>query len=109
MWSEEKVPSWWSLSILVPVYKKGDKTMCSNYRGISLLDIALKLFESIILHRIQPLTDPLLRENQAGFRPGRGCSDQIFSLRSLLSKRQEFQQPTCILFVDFKAAFDSIN
>ena len=109
MWVEEKVPSQWSLSILVPVFKKGDKLLCNNYRGISLLDISLKIFESIILHRFQSLTETLLRDNQAGFRPGRGCADQIFSLRMILNKRLEFQQPTSILFVDFKAAFDSVN
>ena len=53
--------------------------------------------------------DSLLRDNQAGFRPGKGYADQIFSLRLLLSKRSEFQQPTCVLFVNFKAAFDFIN
>ena len=50
-----------------------------------------------------------MRENQAGFRSGRGCVDQIFTLRLLLSKRYEFHQPSIVTFVDFKSAFDSIS
>jgi hypothetical protein len=109
MWEEEKVPSQWSLSVIVPVFKKGDKLLCSNYRGISLLDIGLKIFESIFLHRFDSLKDHYLRDNQAGFRRNRGCSDQIFSVRTIISKRVEFKQPTHNLFVDFKAAFYSVN
>ena len=40
IWSLESMPSDWSLSLLCPVLKKGDATICSNYRGLSLLTIA---------------------------------------------------------------------
>jgi hypothetical protein len=36
IWNKEKLPDQWKESIIVPVHKKGDKTDCSNYRGISL-------------------------------------------------------------------------
>ncbi|VDM04208.1 unnamed protein product [Schistocephalus solidus] len=47
--------------------------------------------------------------NQAGFRAGRGCMDQIFTLRPILESRHSYQQPTAICFFDFAAAFDSVH
>ena len=49
------------------------------------------------------------RPNQGGFRPGRGCIDQIFTLRRILEHRFKFQQSTAACFIDFRAAFDSID
>jgi hypothetical protein len=37
VWSKEELPDQWKESIIVPVHKKGDKTDCNNYCGISLL------------------------------------------------------------------------
>ncbi|KER28519.1 hypothetical protein T265_04657 [Opisthorchis viverrini] len=50
-----------------------------------------------------------IRENQAGFRPARGCIDHIFTLRQILEQRHCFQQPTMVVFLDLKAAFDSVD
>jgi hypothetical protein len=37
IWNKEELPEEWKESIMLPIYKKGDKTDCSNYRGVSLL------------------------------------------------------------------------
>nr|VZI48410.1 unnamed protein product [Spirometra erinaceieuropaei] len=108
-WRDEVVPDDWGLGILVPILKKGDKTRCENYRGISLIDVAAKIFAIVLLNRFQAVRDSRTRPNQAGFRAGRGCADQIFTLRRILEFRHSYQQPTAVCFVDFAAAFDFVH
>ena len=109
IWKDGAIPEDWRKSELVVLYKKGDTKECKNYRGISLLSVAEKAFARIILTRMQKAVDKRLRENQAGFREGRGCVDQIFSLKILMEKCLEYQIPGVVIFVDFKAAFDSVH
>ncbi|KER26596.1 hypothetical protein T265_13967, partial [Opisthorchis viverrini] len=83
MWDEEKVPAEWGKSTVIPVFKKGRRTLCKNHRGISLLAVASKVLSGLILRR---LAEPSLTENQAGFRPVRCCIDHIFTLRQILEQ-----------------------
>jgi hypothetical protein len=52
--NKEELPDQWKESIIVPVHKKGDKTDCSNYRGISLLSTLYKILSNILLSRLSP-------------------------------------------------------
>ena len=107
IWIEERIPDDWNLSILCPVHKKGDKTVCANYRGISLLPIAYKILSSVLCERLKSKVGEIIGPYQCGFRPGKSTIDQIFTLRQILEKTQEKQIDTYHLFVDYKAAFDS--
>ena len=70
-------PDQWITSVIVPLPKKGDLSLVTNYRGISLLSIAAKVYNKILLNTIRGEVDPILRNNQAGFCPGRSCAQQI--------------------------------
>lgn len=107
IWNAETMPEEWNHSIICPIHKKGDKNECSNYRGISLLNIAYKVLAFILCERLKPHVIRIIGNYQCGFMPGRGTSDQIFTLRQILEKTQEFQVDTHHLFIDFKQAYDT--
>ena len=108
-WENEVCPVDWGRSLLLPLFKKGDKSECCNYRGISLIDVAAKIYANLVLNRFYLERDARTRQNQAGFRPGKGCVNQIFTLRRVLEHRHKYQQSTVACFIDFKTAFDSID
>ena len=54
IWYKEELPDEWKESIIVPIYKKGDKTDCNKYRGISLLPTTYKVMSNILLSKLIP-------------------------------------------------------
>jgi hypothetical protein len=67
VWNKEKLPDQWKESFIVPVHKKGDKTDCNNYHGISLLSTSYKISTNIILSRLGPYIDEIIGGHQCGF------------------------------------------
>ncbi|CAH1244514.1 Hypp7329 [Branchiostoma lanceolatum] len=102
-------PPEWGRAGIVPVPKKGNLTLPDNYRGISLTQVAAKVYNRLILNRLRPFIDKLLRPNQNGFRPSRSTSGQILALRRIVEEVQNHQKEAVLIFIDFKKAFDSIN
>ena len=66
-------------------------------------------YNKILMNRIRDEVNPILRKNQAIFRPGRSCAQQIHILRRVLEGFRDYQLPLVVTFIDFKKAFDSIN
>ena len=95
--------------MIVPIFKKGARSECGNHRGISLTPVVTRLLASLVLRRLTVARETLSREQQAGFRPGRGCVDQIFTLRQVLEQRHTYKRPTILVFLDFQGAFDSVD
>ncbi|KAI8509483.1 hypothetical protein Bbelb_133310 [Branchiostoma belcheri] len=99
----------WITNVIIPLPKKGDLTLMTNYRGISLMSVAAKVYNKILLMRIKEHVDPILRKNQAGFRPSRSCAQQIHILCRIMEGFLSYQLPLTVTFIDFKKAFDCIN
>jgi hypothetical protein len=77
---KEIIPKDWAISMICPIYKKGDKAQCSNYQGVSLLCTAYKISTTILLNRLKPYSENIIGEYQAGFRKGRSTIDQIYAV-----------------------------
>ena len=106
-------PLQWGLATIIPIYKKGDKELCGNYRGISLLSVTSKVFSSIINTRLYNWaeTNQKINEEQAGFRKNYSTIDHIFTLHCMASnclygkKRSKLYAA----FIDFQKAFDTVH
>ena len=109
IWRSERIPEDWLMQITIPVYNKGAHDICDNFRGIALLSVPGKVLCRIIYNRLKERAELMLRENQCGFREGRGCVDQVYNLRVLMEKAQEFHSPLYLCFIDLKKAYDSVN
>ena len=90
------------------LFKKGDRRVCSNYRGITLLSLPGKVYARVLERRIRPIVEPRIQEEQCGFRPGRGTLDQLYTLHRVLEGSWEFAQPIHMCFVDLEKAFDCV-
>nr|KAG5690854.1 hypothetical protein BaRGS_031206 [Batillaria attramentaria] len=109
IWEKEEVPAQWKEGIVIKLPKKGDLRDCSNYRGIMLLSVPGKVLNRILLERMREAVDPMLRDQQAGFRRNRSCADQIASLRIIVEQSLEWNSPLYINFIDCEKAFDSVD
>jgi len=104
------MPSCFKKSVIYPIFKKGDPTEASNYRGIAFLNCVMKIYTSIILKRLTNWVAKknLLSEFQFGFRSGYSTVDSIFVLTSIAKSFLLDKRKLYLCFVDFKAAFDKI-
>ncbi|XP_053873541.1 uncharacterized protein LOC128831252 [Malaclemys terrapin pileata] len=97
-------------SILHLYKRKGNRQVCDNHRGISLLSTAGKVLARVLLKRlITHLEKGLLPELQCGFRKGHGTIDMIFAVCQLQEKCQEQNHELYTTFVDLTKAFDSVS
>ena len=109
IWQTGEWPRSWTQSLIITLPKKGNLQQCQNYRTISLISHPSKVMLRIILNRLRPVAESIIKEEQAGFRRGRSTTEQIFNLRLICEKYLQHQQDLYHVFIDFKKAFDSVD
>ena len=107
-WKTSQIPKEWRQAKVISIFKKGKRTNPNNYRGISLLDTAYKIYTRILNERLKIIADHLISEEQMGFRKGRSCADAIFTLKRVIEERREYNCETHMAFVDLVKAFDNV-
>ena len=110
-WSKGEVPGDLRDAVIVSLYKnKGEKSDCSNYRGVTLLSTAGKILARVLLERLIPaIAEEVLPESQCGFRANRGTTDMIFVLCQIQEKCREQNMALYAAFIDLTKAFDTVN
>ncbi|KAJ4438023.1 hypothetical protein ANN_13962 [Periplaneta americana] len=96
-------------NVIVPIFKKGDKTNCSNFRGISLLLTSYKSLSNNLLRILTPYVDEIIGNHQCGFWLNRSTIDQIFCIRQIMETKWDYNGTVHQLFIDFKKAYDSVK
>ena len=93
----------------MPIFIKGSRKECGNYRGISLPSIAGKIVACMILSRLNDKITPHVPETQCGFRNNQSTMDMVFSLRQIQEKCTKPNLETYAVFIDFTKAFDTVS
>ena len=104
------IPSTWTEARVDNIFKgKGSDTDVANYRPISLLNTAYKLFATMMQTRLANLSETKLRSTQFGFRAGKGTRQPLFIVRRAIEWSNMTNKPLHLLFLDWQQAFDSID
>jgi len=107
--STVKIPDVWKVARVIPLFKKGDKSKCDNYRPISNLCSMEKLFEKIILHELNRRHPNLEGIHQHGFRASHSTSTAMLEIQHDICSELDRGKPCLVYSVDLSAAFDLLR
>ena len=91
-------PQDWKRSVFIPIPKKSSAKESSNYCTIALISHASKVMLKILQDRLQQYVNRELPDVQAGFRKGRGTSDQIANIRWIIEKARVPEKHLFLLY-----------
>ena len=111
IWRQGKVPQQRKDAVITVLLKKGDKTECGNYRGISLVSHAGKVLLKVVARRLSAYCEAkgLLPEEQCGFRPDRSTTDMMFVVRRLQEVGRKAGVALHMCFIDLQKAYDTVD
>ena len=108
-YQNNRIPRVWHCANVIVLLKPGKhETSPQSYQPIFLLCSTYKLTERLLLCRINPIIDPLLPNDQAGFRQGRSTVDQVVRLMRSIEQSCHDKVVTGVVFLDLTAAYDTV-
>ena len=109
-WEDGEIPDSWHESLVITIFKKGDASLCENYRPICLLQAGYKLFAALLLRRLKRAgAEDRIWRTQFGFKSKHGTTDAIFIARRKLEEAfARENKPLVLLALDWAKAFDSV-
>lgn len=99
------------LTKVIPLHKKGDPNICSNYRGISLISSFSKVLEIAMTDQLVSYfyKNNILSSTQHGFTKNKSVTTALFEFHNLIVNAVEKKIHPYGLFIDFSRAFDCVN
>ena len=104
------LPDDWKRAIVIAIFKRGDRSIVSNYRPVSLTSVVCKQLEHTIAGYLRQLWEKnkWLHESQHGFRPGHSCESQLFTVCQDLAEALDEGGRIDSIIIDFSKAFDLV-
>ena len=104
-------PNVLKISSVLPLFKKGSKLNCGNYRPISLLSNISKLLEKLMYTRLYRFLTihSCLSELQFGFRSNHSTSHALVSITEKIRETIDTGNFACGIFIDLQKAFDTVD
>jgi hypothetical protein len=113
VYTNKQIPEQWKLSKITQLHKKSKKHEIGNYRPISNLNSASKIFERLILNRIGTIETEmkieLTGESQHGNKKGKSTTNASLSMQTALAKALEQGHFALMASLDLSSAFDVVN
>ena len=105
-----EVPQAWREANVTPIFKKGKKSLTSNYRPNSLTSIPCKILESIIKDEIVKHlhSNNLISSSQHGFMKNRSCATNLIEFFDEVTASVDQKDPIDVIYLDFSKAFDKV-
>ena len=108
-WDSEFWQELWTQSIIICLFKKGDRSRCENYRTISLINHSSKILLDIICQQLKLHLCRILFQEWVGFQEHRSTVEQILTLWQQAEKHVERQNKRkAQAFIDYKEVFDHV-
>ena len=105
IWTTQQWPQQWKRLVFIPVPKKGNAKLNSNYCTVASISHASKVMLKMLQARLQQYVNRELSDVQAGFRKGTGTRDQIANSCWIIKKAREFQKIIYFCFIDYAKVF----
>ena len=105
IWKTQQWPPDWKRSVFIPIPKKGNVKVCSDYLTVALFSHTSKVMLKILQARLQQYVNHEFPDVQAGFRKGKGIRDQTANSCWIIEKAREFQKNIYFCFIDYAEVF----
>ena len=113
IYHQKSIPEQWLISKIIPIRKKGPKNNVENYRPIANLCSTSKIFERLILKRIQSIelfnNVDITGKQQHGFKKCKSTTTLALQIQSLIARALDDDNYVLMASIDLSAAFDVIN